>query len=139
MPLRAASFGMAVCAFSTGANSQPKGATLKWLGIMIAAAVLISGCGGDAPPEAESAQDHPDWSAAVGVCDQAVLDARDDYEYGSAQWILGYEEMHEARRGFCEAMTQCLWDETGNVIVEFTVASKRAFEDCTRLVLSVFD
>ena len=43
--------------------------------------------------------------------------------------------MGEARRDFCTLLTECIWEETGNVNVALTVRSERAFNDCTGLIL----
>lgn len=128
---------MAVCAFSTGANSQPKGATLKWFGILLVA-VLIAGCGSDTQETPKAAREHPDWSPSVNRCIHGLVDARDAAEWGSVQWMLGSDtpSMAEARRDVCEQMAECQWQETGTPAVEFTVASKSAYEDCYRLVFS---
>ena len=75
----------------------------------------------------------------MSSCARALLEARDSAEYGSAQWILGSPDMGESRTAVCRQLVQCQWEETGDVNWEFTVASRRAYEDCYRLVFSQFD
>lgn len=120
------------------ATHQPKGATLKWIGTLFAALMLVAGCGSDAPETPATAREHPEWSAVVSRCERALIEARDAAEWGSAQWMLGSDapSMDVARQDVCEQMAQCQWEETGTPATEFTVASKRAYEDCYRLVFS---
>ena len=68
-----------------------------------------------------------------------MVEARESAEWGSAQRLLGYPEMHAERRAVCEQMVQCQWEETGTPAIEFTVSSRRAYEDCYHLVFSQFD
>ncbi|WP_419848641.1 hypothetical protein [Candidatus Poriferisocius sp.] len=112
---------------------------MKWLGILLAALMLVAGCGSDAPKTPETAREHPGWNLAVNRCERALVDERDSAEWGSAQWALGSPTMGDARRDVCEQMAQCQWDETGTPAVEFTVSSRYAYEDCYYLVFSQFD
>lgn len=103
-------------------------------------AAALTGCGGDADNATPStAQDHPEWSAAVSRCSQGLVDAADSAPPLSYQQMLGSRGFHAERRIVCEQLTQCQWEETGNPAVEFTVKSQNAFEDCYGLVFSQFE
>ena len=86
-------------------------------------------------PVYQSAQEHPGWETAVGQCEVALVKAAETAEYGSPIWIFRYPDMSaDLVEPACALLTQCLWQETGNVYQEFTVRSRQALEDCYELV-----
>ena len=106
-------------------------------------AAVLAACGSDGPPPTEeppaSAQAHPDWYRQVNLCDQAMVDSADSAAYGSAQHILGSPSMAFERRAVCGQLLECQWQETGTPVIEFTVKSRRGYEDCYDLVFSQFE
>lgn len=114
------------------------------------ALLLVAGCTSSGPDAAEvaappteevyrTAQEHPGWEDAVDLCSDALVEAAEVADYGSPVRIFRYPESADLLEPTCYLLTDCLWQETGNVFQEFTVRSRQALEDCWNLVFDYFE
>ena len=105
----------------------------------VAASETVAGSSLSRTLEAFTARGHPDWSSANGRCEYAMIEAGDSADVLSAQFALSLPDWQAERLLVCMQLSQCQWEETGTPAVEFTVKSRRAYEDCYDLVFSQFD